>query len=58
MKEYEVTITKGEPKVPQKDISVTQYSEWRWAIPTDLMESAKMGSLCSQLFLKHNKHDG
>jgi len=52
MKEFEVEIIKGEPVAPQDALGVTQYQEWKWAEPQELVEAAGMGSLCSQLFLK------
>jgi 8-oxo-dGTP pyrophosphatase MutT (NUDIX family) len=51
MREYEVEIVKGEPRVPQPVPDVTQYMALKWATPDDLLESAKLGSLCSMLFL-------
>jgi len=53
MKEYEVKIEKGEPEVPQQVSGVTQYREWKWGIPGDVIEAAQKGSLCSRLYLKN-----
>ena len=51
--DYEATITKGEPKAPQSDISVTQYSECKYSSdPTILIPAAQKGSQCTQLFLE------
>lgn len=54
MKEYEVQIISGEPKVPQPIKNITQYQEYKFGKPTDLEEAAQKGSLCSQLFLDKN----
>lgn len=51
MKEYEAEIVDGEPSVPQKIENITQYSDCKWAEPGVLVEAAKKGSLCAQLFL-------
>jgi len=51
--DYEVFITKGIPKVPQTDQSVTQYTEYKFTNdPAVLIPAAKKGSLCTQIFLK------
>lgn len=52
MKEYEVKILKGKPKVPQPIQGITQYQQWRWGIGSDLKEAASKGSLCSQIYLR------
>lgn len=51
MKEYEVKIVRGEPKVPQPVEGVTQYLAWKWAVADELKEAAQKGSLCSRLYL-------
>jgi len=51
MKEYEVEVIEGEPKVPQIVEGITQYQRWKWASGDILKESADKGSLCSQLYL-------
>jgi len=55
MKEYEVKITNGTPKVPQHVFGITQYQDWKWAEPKLLREAAKKGSLCAQLYLSNIK---
>lgn len=55
MKEYEVEIIKGKPKVPQKINGITQYQKWVWALSDKLKEAAQKGSLCSQLYLSRIK---
>jgi len=52
MREYEVKIEKGEPKVPQHVQGITQYSELKWGTADDLVETARIESLCSRLYLK------
>lgn len=51
MKEFEAEILEGDPSVPQDAPGVTQYSEWKWGQAGDLIEAAKIGSLCSRLYL-------
>lgn len=52
LSDYEATIIDGEPSVPQQDLSVTQYIDWKYMHdPTVLIPSAKMGSVCSRVFL-------
>lgn len=55
MKEYEVEIMSGEPVVPQKINTVTQYQKWQWAEPNILIDAVQKGSLCSRLFLNNKK---
>jgi ADP-ribose pyrophosphatase YjhB (NUDIX family) len=51
--DYEATITAGKPSVPQRDASMTQYTEWRFTDdPGMLGEAAGKGSLCAQIFLE------
>ena len=52
MKEFEVSMSKGEPAAPQPVSGVTQYQEWKWARPEELVETARKGSLCSRIYLK------
>jgi len=52
MKLFEVTIIEGTPSVPQDYPDVTQYQEFKWGTADNLVEAAKMGSLCSTLYLK------
>lgn len=50
--DYEATVLNGVPAVPQRDGSVTQYTDCRYtANPGDLAGSASRGSLCSQVLL-------
>ena len=51
MRLYEADIALGKPAVPQSDDRVTQYQQWKWGTPTDLMPAAEQGSLCCRLFL-------
>jgi 8-oxo-dGTP diphosphatase len=52
LSEYRVKITAGEPSVPQNDVTITQYAEWRYtADPSVLFEAARKGSLCSRIYL-------
>jgi 8-oxo-dGTP diphosphatase len=52
MRLYEAAITAGEPAVPQKTPSVTQYVAWRWGLAAELEPAARDGSLCSRLYLE------
>jgi len=53
MTDYKATIVSGNPKCPQSDTSVSQYSECKFADdPTILFEAARNGSQCTQLFLE------
>jgi 8-oxo-dGTP diphosphatase len=52
MREYEVKVIDGEPKVPQPVEGITQYQNLRWAIPSEIVEAAQKGSLCSRLYLR------
>jgi len=51
MKAYEVEIIHGEPQVPQPIRGITQYTQWKWGRPEDLVEAAQKGSLCCRLYL-------
>jgi 8-oxo-dGTP pyrophosphatase MutT (NUDIX family) len=54
-RDYEVKVTKGKISVPQPNQEGTQYIEMRWTNnPSELIKSAKQGSLCSRVFLKAN----
>jgi hypothetical protein len=58
LRDYEVEITNGEPKVPQDIEGVTQYVEQKWTDDTtELKKSANDGSLCSRIFLRSNNID-
>ncbi|MFW6080069.1 MAG: NUDIX domain-containing protein, partial [Gemmatimonadota bacterium] len=52
MKLFEARIVAGEPRVPQPDVGVTRYTDWRWGPARDLAPAAEKGSLCSRLFLE------
>lgn len=55
LRDYEVEIINGEPRVPQNVSGVTQYIQQKWTDdPTDLKKAAKDGSLCSRIFLRAN----
>jgi hypothetical protein len=55
LRDYEVEITNGEPKVPQNFEGVTQYVEQKWTDDTEeLKKAARDGSLCSRIFLRSN----
>lgn len=50
--DYEASIVDGTPVVPQPDDTVTQYVACRFTSdPADLLEAARRGSLCAQIFL-------
>jgi len=55
MKEYEVEIIKGKPKVPQPVKGMTQYTKWKWGKAEELIISARKGSLCSQIYLNSRR---
>lgn len=50
--DFRATITSGEPRVPQADKSVIQYTAWKYANdPSILCVSALKGSACSRIYL-------
>lgn len=50
--DYEASIVEGTPVVPQSGGSVTQYVAVRFTSdPAVLVEAARRGSLCAQIFL-------
>jgi len=49
---FEVMITKGSPSQPYDVRKITEATNWRWGVLSDLKESARKRSLCSQVFLK------
>ena len=59
MKEFEVEVREGTPRVPQPVAQpvaqltggVTQYVACKWGGPDDLVEATRKGSLCCQLYL-------
>lgn len=53
MRLHEARITEGMPSVPGDAEGVTQYVDWCWSGPGRLRESARRGSLCSRLHLRH-----
>lgn len=55
MRLYEARVLAGEPHVPQPDADVTQYQAWQWGAAADLLPAAEQGSLCSRLYLAHEK---
>lgn len=51
MREYRAEVASGgPPEVPQPHEG-TQYRNWRWSGPEGLEEAARLGSLCSRIFL-------
>lgn len=56
LSDYEATIVSGTPSVPQADVSMTQYVDWRFTDdPAILDEGAARGSLCAQIFLANRR---
>jgi|SRR3989344_2348574 len=55
MKEYEVEIIRGKPRVPQNIEGVTQYRELKYGTSEELIPAAQKGSLCSRLYLSYKK---
>ena len=51
MRLFEATIASGQPHVPQDDVGVTQYQQWKWGSADDLRPAAARGSLCCKLYL-------
>jgi uncharacterized protein len=63
--DYEATIVRGTPAVPQPTVlsesqgPVTQYAALRYTTdPADVAEAAAKGSVCSQVFLDDNSVQG
>ena len=52
MRLFEAEILSGTPTVPQPYLGVTQYQDWKWGAPADLIPAAEAGSLCCRLFLE------
>ena len=53
LRDYEVEITDGSPKVPQNVKGVTQYMEMKYTNSLDeMIKSAQAKSLCTRIFLK------
>ncbi len=51
MRDWAVRIAAGEPSVPQAGEG-TQYVQWRWGRPVDLIPAARAGSLCARALLR------
>lgn len=53
MRLYEAWLDGRAPTlaIDPKGSGLTHYTSWRWGRPSDLVESAGMGSLCSRLLL-------
>jgi ADP-ribose pyrophosphatase YjhB (NUDIX family) len=51
MRDWGVAIAAGEPSVPQPG-GGTQYDEWRWGDPVELLPAARRGSLCARVLLR------
>ncbi len=53
LRDYEEKVTSGEISVPQENQEGTQYTEFKWTSdPSELIKSAKDGSLCARIFLR------
>lgn len=55
MRLYDARIVEGTPAVPQPCTNVTQYAELDWAEAKRFEPAAAAGSLCSRLFLRHDR---
>jgi ADP-ribose pyrophosphatase YjhB (NUDIX family) len=51
MRDWAARIAAGEPSVPQA-AGGTQYVEWRWGDPAELVPAARAGSLCARVLLR------
>lgn len=51
MRLFGARIVSGTPRVMQHDRTVTQYVDWRWSRSVELLDGARRGSLCCQLYL-------
>ncbi len=51
MRDWSARIVAGEPRVPQPGEG-TQYVEWRWGNPEQLVPAARAGSLCARVLLR------
>ncbi|MBA3261763.1 MAG: NUDIX domain-containing protein [Thermoleophilaceae bacterium] len=51
MRDWTARITAGEPVVPQGGEG-TQYVEWHWGDPTELMPAARAGFVCARVLLR------
>lgn len=55
MRLYEARCLAGDPAVPQPVSGVTQYVACRWGTAGNLQPAAARGSLCSRLYLEHQR---
>jgi ADP-ribose pyrophosphatase YjhB (NUDIX family) len=51
MRDWAARIAAGEPSVPQPAAG-TQYVDWRWGDPEELVPAARQGSLCARVLLR------
>ncbi|MEA2363363.1 MAG: hypothetical protein QOD71_2508 [Thermoleophilaceae bacterium] len=51
MRDWTARITAGEPAVPQA-CEGTQYVDWRWGDPAELIPAARAGSACARVLLR------
>jgi 8-oxo-dGTP diphosphatase len=51
MRDWSARIAAGEPSVPQP-ADGTQYVDWRWGEPGELVPAARAGSLCARALLR------
>jgi ADP-ribose pyrophosphatase YjhB (NUDIX family) len=51
MRDWAAEIVAGEPVVPQPGEG-TQYVDWRWGDPRELLPAARAGSLCARVLLR------
>jgi ADP-ribose pyrophosphatase YjhB (NUDIX family) len=51
MRDWAARIVAGEPAVPQ-DAGGTQYVDWRWGDPAELVPAARAGSVCARVILR------
>jgi ADP-ribose pyrophosphatase YjhB (NUDIX family) len=48
---FSATLDQAAPSL-RKGRAVTMYADWRWGDPRELADSARLGSLCSQLLME------
>jgi ADP-ribose pyrophosphatase YjhB (NUDIX family) len=51
MRDWSARIAAGTPSVPQLGEG-TQYVEWRWGDPSELVPAARAGSVCARVLLR------
>jgi ADP-ribose pyrophosphatase YjhB (NUDIX family) len=51
MRDWAARVTAGEPALPQAGEG-TQYVDWRWGDPAELVPAARAGSLCARVLLR------